>query len=427
MGMILLSCFLDSLILFWYNRKNNSSHLVLKFLACYISLILLTNILNQFDFSTFLYRLFPSFIVYTLLLFFISQKREWNKIILKAILLMSSVVFSELSTSIIIMIAAGDGDLENLLKNYLFGIISLLISRVVEMILLHLVSVFSQTNAIKKNIKWHFFSVVIVLAYLYMVVYCFIKGRIDSSVVGIAFISNIAFLTVILVIYFLYLNTLRNVEIQKSEIKMLKEKNKKDIEYYKEIDNLNQQIRKIHHDLKNHILIADSIKSYDTGEEYLRSLDEYFEKYCNKANSGNNILDILLEKKYEECEEKGIRFRFNVDFSKGDFINLIDLGTIFGNIIDNAIEACERIGEGRQKTISLVVNTIENFIFIKISNPVDIVKKEGGRLFSIKRKQQEEGLGLMCLQETLKKYNGSYSYEIVDHLFNVTIVIPDNH
>lgn len=208
---------------------------------------------------------------------------------------------------------------------------------------------------------------------------------------------------------------------------MLKEKNEKDIEYYKEIDNLNQQIRKIHHDLKNHILIADSIKSYDTGEEYLRSLDEYFEKYCNKANSGNNILDILLEKKYEECEEKGIRFRFNVDFSKGDFINLIDLGTIFGNIIDNAIEACERIGEGRQKTISLVVNTIENFIFIKISNPVDIVKKEGGRLFSIKRKQQEEGLGLMCLQETLKKYNGSYSYEIVDHLFNVTIVIPDNH
>lgn len=188
MGMILLSCFLDSLILFWYNRKNNSSHLVLKFLACYISLILLTNILNQFDFSTFLYRLFPNFIVYTLLLFFISQKREWNKIILKAILLMSSVVFSELS-----------------------------------------------------------------------------------------------------------------------------------------------------------------------------------------------------------------------------------------------IEACERIGEGRQKTISLVVNTIENFIFIKISNPVDIVKKEGGRLFSIKRKQQEEGLGLMCLQETLKKYNGSYSYEIVDHLFNVTIVIPDNH
>lgn len=103
------------------------------------------------------------------------------------------------------------------------------------------------------------------------------------------------------------------------------------------------------------------------------------------------------------------------------------MGTIFGNIIDNAIEACERIGEGRQKTISLVVNTIENFIFIKISNPVDIVKKEGGRLFSIKRKQQEEGLGLMCLQETLKKYNGSYSYEIVDHLFNVTIVIPDNH
>lgn len=427
MGMVLLSCFLDSIILFWYNRRNNSSHLVLKFLVCYISLILLTNFLNQFDFSTFLYRLFPNFIVYALLLFFISQKREWNKVILKTILLMFGIVFSELSTSIIIMIGVGNSDLENLLKNYLFGIISLLISRVVEMILLHLISIFPQTDAIKKNIKWHFLSIVMVFTYLYMVVYCFIKNRIDSSIVGIAFISNIAFLTVILVIYFLYLNTLRDVEIQKNEIKMLKEKTKKDIEYYREIDNLNQQIRKIYHDLKNHILIADSIKSYDTGEEYLRSLDEYFGKYCNKANSGNSILDILLEKKYEECKEKGISFRFNVDFSKGDFINLIDLGTIFGNIIDNAIEACERIAGSKQKTISLVVNTIENFIFIKISNSVDIVKKEGGRLFSLKRKQKEEGLGLVCLQEALKKYNGSYTYEIVDHLFNLTIVIPDNH
>lgn len=427
MGMILFSCLLDSIILFWYNKKNNKSPLVFKFLTCCLILFLLTIILNRFEFSTFIYRLFPVFLIYTLLLFIISKKRKLKEVLLRTTFLMFSIMFSELSTSIIIMIGAGSTKLENLLKNFLFGIISLFISRVVEVLTLHLISIFPQPNRIKENIKWHLLSIGVVLAYLYTVVYCFIKGKINYSILGIAFISTIIFLIVILIIYFVYLNTLRNVEIQKKEIKILQEKNKKEIEYYREVDRLNQQIRKIYHDLKNHIIIADAIKSDDMSEEYQESLDEYFEKYLCVANSGNNILDILLEKKYEECREKRICFKFNVDFSKGDFVNLVDIGTIFGNIIDNAIEACERLEDNEQKTINLVVNTVENFIFIKISNPVEVVKKEGERLFSLKRKQKEEGLGLICLQEALEKYNGSYTYEIVNHFFNLTIVMPDNH
>ena len=427
MGMILFSCFLDSIILFWYNKKNNKYPLILRFLACYIILIILTIILNQFKFSTFMYRLFPAFLVYTLLLFIISQQRDLKGVVLRAAFLMFSIMFSELSTAIIIMIGAGDAKLENLLKNFLFGVISLFISRIVEALILHLISIFSQTNIIKENIKWHFLSIGLVLASLHMVVYCFIKGKINYSILGIAFISNIIFLIVILIIYFVYINTLRNVEIQKKEIEILQEKNKKEIEYYREVARLNQQIRKIYHDLKNHIIIADAIKSCDMSEEYQESLDEYFEKYLCVASSGNNILDILLEKKYEKCRKKGICFRFNVDFSKGDFVNLVDIGTIFGNIIDNAIEACERLEDNEQKTINLVVNTVENFIFIKISNPVEVVKREGERLFSLKRKRKEEGLGLICLQEALEKYDGSYTYEIVNHFFNLTIVMPDNH
>ena len=258
-----------------------------------------------------------------------------------------------------------------------------------------------------------------------MVVYCFIKDKIDYSLLGVAFISNIIFLIVILIIYFIYLNTLKEMEYQRKEIRILKEKSKREIEYYKEVDNLNQRIRKIYHDLKNHILIADSVKEKGMDEEYLKSLEEYFGRYSVKINSGNSILDILLEKKCEECKDKKIGFKLNVDFSKGDFINLVDLGTIFGNIIDNAIEACERIKDNELKEIRLVVGEVENFIMIKISNPVGMLRKEDGKLFSLKRLQKEEGLGLVCLQEVLIKYNGSYSYEIKDDFFNLTIIIPN--
>ena len=218
---------------------------------------------------------------------------------------------------------------------------------------------------------------------------------------------------------------MKEIEYQKKEIRLLKEKSEREIEYYKEVDRLNQQIQKIHHDLKNHILIAESVKEKDMDKEYLKSLEEYFEKYTSKINSGNNILDILLEKKCEECRNKKIEFKLNVDFSKGDFINLVDLGTIFGNIIDNAIEACERTKDNKLKEIRLVVGEVKNFITVKISNPVDMIKKEDGKLFSLKRNRREQGLGLICLQEVLDKYNGSYSYELKDDFFNLTIIIPN--
>ena len=284
MGMTLFSCFLDSIILLWFNKKNNNNFFILNFIICYISLILLTRTLDQFKYSTFLYRVFPNFIIYVLLFWIISQRREWKKIILKALALM-----------IIVMIGVRNSNLEALLTNTVFGIISLLIARIVEIILLHLINIFSQTDIVKKNIMWHFLSIGVVLIYLYMVVYCFIKGKIDYFLLEVAFISNIVFLFVILIIYFIYLNTLKEIEYQKKEIRLLKEKSEREIEYYKEIDRLNQQIQKIHHDLKNHILIAESVKEKDMDKEYLKSLEEYFEKYTSKINSGNNILDILLE------------------------------------------------------------------------------------------------------------------------------------
>ena len=78
------------------------------------------------------------------------------------------------------------------------------------------------------------------------------------------------------------------------------------------------------------------------------------------------------------------------------------------------------------KEIRLVVGEVKNFITVKISNPVDMIKKEDGKLFSLKRNRREQGLGLICLQEVLDKYNGSYSYELKDDFFNLKIIIQNN-
>lgn len=126
------------------------------------------------------------------------------------------------------------------------------------------------------------------------------------------------------------------------------------------------------------------------------------------------------------CKEKNINFCYNINFVQGNFVNLIDLGTIFGNIIDNAIEACEKV-DNADKKIVLLVDEIGEFILIKISNPYKHILKRGNNFLSLKKGCEPHGLGLLCLEDALEKYNGSYTYITEDKRFVLTILLPISH
>lgn len=339
-------------------------------------------------------------------------------------MLMAGMMIPEFCVSVIVMAAAGNYDLEWLMTETLAGDFSFLIARVVEIFILQMENdIFSEETVKKKRVKWYIFWSFSALVYLYIVIYCFIQEKIDASVLGMAFIANVVFLIFIFILYFVYLHTVKKVELQKKEIELLKEKNRSQMEEYQEINSLHQQVRKIYHDLKNHVLIADRMQTSELKEMYLEDLESYFSEYLLKPDSGNEILDILIQKKHEICRKKQIRFEYNVEFSKGAFMNLVDVGTIFGNVIDNAIEACEQMEESKRR-ISLFVGSVEMFIVIKVSNPFLEVRKVGKQLFSMKRRFDKPGLGLVCLEDTLKKYDGTFCYNVKDNLFEITIMIP---
>ena len=85
------------------------------------------------------------------------------------------------------------------------------------------------------------------------------------------------------------------------------------------------------------------LSSNNVGKEYLKDVDEYFDKFNNYINSGNRILDLLLMNKFKMCKEKGINFKYNLTTQNLSRLNALDIISIFGNVIDNAIEACEKI------------------------------------------------------------------------------------
>lgn len=425
MEKILLNGLLDAGIFLWFQKKyGNHWFWGVKLGLCFTWIAGGTLVLNRLPFDTFLYRIFFSFVIYILLFLFVSEKSVWKEGIRRTFMLMAGMMIPEFCVSVIVMAAAGNYDLEWLMTETLAGDFSFLIARVVEIFILQMENdIFSEETVKKKRVKWYIFWSFSALVYLYIVIYCFIQEKVDASVLGMAFTANVVFLIFIFILYFGYLHTVKKVEFQKKEIELLREKNRNQVEGYQEINSLHQQVRKIYHDLKNHVLIADGMQTSELKEMYLEDLESYFSEYLLKPDSGNEILDVLIQKKHEICRKKQIQFEYNVDFSKGAFINLVDVGTIFGNIIDNAIEACEQMEESKRR-IDLFVGSVEMFIVIKVSNPFLEVRKVGKQLFSMKRRFDKPGVGLVCLEDTLKKYEGTFRYEIKDSLFEITIMIP---
>ena len=107
-----------------------------------------------------------------------------------------------------------------------------------------------------------------------------------------------------------------------------------------------ERVRSIYHDMKNHLLVlqAQDRHSQEVGAS-IEKLMEEIEDYDAYYHTGNDFLDIIIRDKLRKAREKQIDFQAAIRFEAGSFIEPLDINTIFGNALDNAIEASEKVSE----------------------------------------------------------------------------------
>lgn len=240
-------------------------------------------------------------------------------------------------------------------------------------------------------------------------------------------ISNICFFVFIIKIIQSY-----NI---KRENKILNENIMKEYNHYLLINKENERVKEIYHDIKNHMIcIRDLCESNDMEKvlNYIDCIELRLKKYgVNKQNfsTGNMIVDSILANKKLVCEEKFIDFKFNVNFSENDFMDMIDICTIFSNIIDNSIEACDKINSpDLEKKIKLESKYIDRFCIITIENTkVNSVKIKGNNFFTDKLDTSIHGIGLKNVKNTVEKYFGEVVIEHSENKFTLKIMIPLNY
>ncbi|MGI5930511.1 ATP-binding protein [Pseudoflavonifractor sp.] len=176
------------------------------------------------------------------------------------------------------------------------------------------------------------------------------------------------------------------------------------------------------HDLK-HIVRDGSAAPVD--DAYRQNLSEALRDFDASITTNNHVLNVILTEKSMFCSKNHIKLTCMADGEDLDFIQTTDLYSMFGNLIDNAVEAVMKLTVPEQRIIALIVKRKGSLIYIHIENyfsgPLDFVD---GLPRTTKDQAAYHGFGLKSVRLMAEKYGGNLSVGTAENIFYVNIMIP---
>ncbi|WP_044477881.1 ATP-binding protein [Paenibacillus antibioticophila] len=180
-----------------------------------------------------------------------------------------------------------------------------------------------------------------------------------------------------------------------------------------------------YHDLKNQIIAVRAEEDTEKRNAYLKKMEEEIKFFEAQNKTGNHVLDTLLASKNMHCIRNGITLTCVADGSLLSDIDIIDICTIFGNALDNAIEYEQRIEESEKRLIHVSVFAQKSFIMIRFENYFEgELELDGNLPVTTKTDTFNHGYGLKSIRYSVEKYGGVVSIGKQDNWFELKILIP---
>lgn len=224
-------------------------------------------------------------------------------------------------------------------------------------------------------------------------------------------------------LYLLYFIKVANEKnYLEGEIEILEKQAHMQYEYYLAQEQKYNATVHILHDVDKHIKSIEQLcaigENVET-TEYVKEIKNMLEPLIPIKYTGNPILDILLTDKAAISKEKNIKFDIKVDNINMDFLEAIDTTTIFGNLIDNAIEAVEKVEGDRCIRISIL--PYHEMVIVRIENTSLPLKWRNG--FPVSEKGKNHGIGLLNVKRSIEKYDGDISFQQKNGIVTVDVLL----
>ncbi len=291
----------------------------------------------------------------------------------------------------------------------LFFFISLLLTRFIS----------KNDNITKVPVTFYFYplAVVAVLLFLWNVYISF--DMTESMKITVTFISAMMLLSTII----LFVSYRNNIDRENKMHLLEQEVTKTNTEksYYQILEHQNKNLMMYAHDTKNHLIAIRSLTDDEKIISYIEKLTDGINKYSKLASSGNHSLDVIINKYITECEIKSVKFTYDIKKSNLLNVEINDMVSILGNLLDNALEAAET---SKEKFIHLQTERKNGYDIVTIKNSYDNKPQtDGDKLKTTKTNKRFHGLGIKSIKTALKKYNGEYNWEYneAEKTFSATV------
>ena len=241
-------------------------------------------------------------------------------------------------------------------------------------------------------------------------------SNIDFNQTYICIITLINILLCVMFMFFSFEISLRQeLRYNLNVINQMKYNEKRQYELSKEnIDLINQKC----HDLKYQIRNIGNNNSINS--EVVEEISQAITIFDSNVKTGNSALDIIFSEKSLLCNKNNIRFTCIADGKLLNFLSEVDTYSLFGNLIDNAIEALS--DEIEKRIISLSIKGQGDFVCISIQNYYSQQLEFKNGLPVTKKDKKYHGYGMQSIKMICEKYDGTLSINTKDNIFSVNIL-----
>ncbi len=307
---------------------------------------------------------------------------------------------------------------------------TVLISEFIEPILLFITALFLRTFIkqrfqVPSSIKAIYYFVLIFIPAGSIAIGCLVINFENGSIIKPLIISVIL-LTLNFFVFYLFDQIIisyknqNELELQKKQNEILKLQEQYSRQYVKNADLQYDSIRKIRHDMKDQLSVVYAMLSEgrtDDAMDYISKNADIISSNYNIVNTDSIIVNAVVNSKFTVAETVGIKVQCST-VKRFDGIDETDLCNILSNMLDNAITACMKIPEDKERFVTLDISCENNIYRFVVKNSINgSVLKNNKRLLTSKSDKKNHGFGVKIIREIAGKYRGRCDFFEQENVF----------
>ena len=245
---------------------------------------------------------------------------------------------------------------------------------------------------------------------------------------GVLMISGGLGLLLVNILLFAGYQYLQRTNKNYRDILLLQQKSQADEEYYTALQEQYDSQRVLIHDIRHHLeVIKEMTEKGDLSAavQYVGDVEKLPALQKQVRYSTNSILNAIVVRYREVCRKKGIDFTVDIRHASLDFLTPVDITALFGNLLENAVEAAEGTAD---PFVELTCRENHGQLLVTIANACEHLPVEDGEGQYITQKQDKDlhGVGLQSVKRILKKYGGQIEFYSTQspQVFHVLVSFP---